>query len=709
MRSASPISPGPRASTPREADAAARPLEELGDDSGSEVGEVGMEGIGRQRSSSAPAGDAMLREASRAAKDAKPKRRNITVLARFRPENAYEVANGGENCISYDADGKSVTVNIDARQAASENHKFMFHKVFPSYATQEDIFDYVGDGAIESFVSGVNCSVFAYGQTGSGKTYTMMGVLDKQGTVVDSQGLIPRMFNRLFSTLRRMEDDHKVELKLNFVELYMERINDLLRRTDDGKGRIGRPNDDGEKMEIREVGDGTLTVTNCTNVEVSMMADAMNVIQSGLQRRATAATSQNVVSSRSHAILIVTLRTEERLTKVHRSSQCYLVDLAGSEKVAKTETFGMRLEEAKMINKSLFSLGQVISALTEKRGRGAAPRHIPYRDSKLTRLLQNSLGGNALTYVVVTCSPSSFNDQETLSSLRFGAKAQMITTAPVRNIHRTVEELEYLLQQAHDEINNQKATIGMMRNQLKSAKVSGQNSVPVLSLNGSGGGGSSSQHVNRLQNYVLESRLSSIISSCLVCPLTQTAMRDPVVALDGYTYERRAIQNYFLNEQNGLLSPITQQRVNATLLVPNLLMRSLFEMCKEEGLLVDPQRGVGLRKAVTIFEIFDIMGVVFDFVDPREVLKFSRINATCARAIYDRERWAPLIKAHCESRPSEVARLVQNASLPAHKLYMLLMENSTATLQKSLQTCIYSSSSISLYSSGLSRRPRAKK
>ena len=375
----------------------------------------------------------------------------------------------------------------------------------------------------------------------------MLGNVNSQGVVADNEGLIPRCFTNLFRQLQERECEMSIELEMNFVELYMERLQDLLYRPDPSMAKRraagsgagvtqGAWRDDAD-MKIRALPDGTTQLTECTAVKVDSMADAMFVVQRGLQVRTTAATKSNQQSSRSHAILILTLKTQNLETQVKRSSQLYFVDLAGSEKVSKTEAEGMRLDEAKVINLSLFTLGQVVSALSMKRKPGQPKPHIPYRDSKLSRLLENSLGGNALTFLVVTCSPNSYNAQETLSTLRFGSKAQEIATRPVKNEFRTVPELEFLLAKQREEIELQKSEIALLRNQLKSHAATQRNAVAHKLGKG-----------HALMNTVIENRCSGVLTSVGMCPLTQRQMRDPVLAMDGFTYERRAITAYLQNE-----------------------------------------------------------------------------------------------------------------------------------------------------------------
>lgn len=715
-----------------------------------EVGEMG----GRQRSNSAPLGErpALFEEVDvdeeddeESPLDGKVKRRNITVIARFRPENAYEVANGGVSAgFQFGPDGKSISMRL--LEKVNETHEFMFNRVFQSYSTQKDMFDYVGEPILDGFFSGANCSVMAYGQTGTGKTYTMMGVVDARGNVVAEVGIIPQLFGRIFRKVQEEEDTATYDVIFTFVELYMERVIDLFgdmvvstvsglpqwMRPPPAKDKDGNPYVE-EKPDIRLAPDGTMYVSNVKNLIVRSVPEALSAVQLGLQRRSTAATKQNELSSRSHAVLVVTMHSKDRESKVERHSQLYLVDLAGSEKVAKTETFGMRLEEAKMINKSLFSLGQVITALTSKRKKKTPPSHVPYRDSKLTRLLQNSLGGNAITFVIATCTPNSFNEQETLSTLRFGSKAQLIKTLPTKNVFRTVEELEYLLQQAKQEIDVQRSTIVLLKNQLRMSGLSCDAERPGTSLGTSGTNKSSSPQrpttsfvgspatggrlppatgaaaeAGLLQGTAAR-RLASVVQSVSICPLSQNFMKDPVVALDGFTYERSALARYLTNESNGMRSPTTGERINASLMIPNLVLKSLFSMCRDAGLnLMAPMDEKGrIRPVTSCFLVFDIVDIIVSNFPLPQILAFARVNTTFARVCYDRSRWTDAVKAMLQTASNQFRDHVATATLPAHKVYLMLKNgegSSTQELSEKLSKLQFRSGGLALYSNGLKSR-----
>ena len=207
----------------------------------------------------------------------------------------------------------------------------------------------------------------------------------------------------------------------------------------------------------------TVFVDGCTELYISSYDEVMEALNVGASNRATSSTNMNNESSRSHSVFIVTITQKNEKSGTVKKGKLYLVDLAGSEKVRKTGASGARLDEAKMINQSLSALGLVIKKLTDERS-----SHVPYRNSKLTRLLQESLGGNAKTALVICCSPSSFNHDETVSTLRFGERAKRVKNRAKINQERTPEELMRLLRAAQKAIMMLEKKIQMLENELTS-------------------------------------------------------------------------------------------------------------------------------------------------------------------------------------------------------------------------------------------------
>mmetsp|Transcript_32272 Transcript_32272/g.97150 ORF Transcript_32272/g.97150 Transcript_32272/m.97150 type:complete len:689 (-) Transcript_32272:591-2657(-) len=325
----------------------------------------------------------------------------VSVYCRIRPLRTAD-ADRGTMLISSD----SKTVSL---AHSGECYNFSFDRVFDSDASQQNMFDGVRVAeCVFDVLGGYNATIFAYGQTASGKTHTMEG-MDIFHPV--TRGIIPRSATALFQACSQAPSDIEFAIKVSFVEIYMERIRDLI----DPFGQK-RTN-----LQIREDPSTGVYVAGCTEAFVTNECELLKCMTIGRKSRATAATGMNEGSSRSHSVLCITVLQRNTETDSKRVGKLVLVDLAGSEMVRKSQAAGQQLEEAKKINKSLSALGQVINALTDEK-----KVHVPYRDSKLTRMLQDSLGGNAKTALIVAASASAENSFETLSTLKFGQRAKAI-------------------------------------------------------------------------------------------------------------------------------------------------------------------------------------------------------------------------------------------------------------------------------------------
>ncbi|KAF9918717.1 hypothetical protein BX616_006423 [Lobosporangium transversale] len=350
---------------------------------------------------------------------------NIKVVCRFRPQNALEIREGGQPIVSFDDNGQSVKV-----ESKEYPGTFTFDRIFPWTAKQNDVFEYSISPIVDDVINGYNGTVFAYGQTGSGKTFTMMGPsIDDEET----KGIIPRIVDKIFASILASPSTMEYTVKVSYMEIYMEKIRDLLNPVNDN-------------LPIHEEKNRGVYVKGLFEVYVSSIAEIHEVMRRGGNSRMVAYTNMNAESSRSHSIFVVTISQKNLLDGSVKSGKLYLVDLAGSEKVGKTGASGQTLEEAKKINKSLSALGMVINALTDGKS-----THIPYRDSKLTRILQESLGGNSRTTLIINCSPSSYNDAETVGTLRFGTRAKSIKNKAKVNQELSAAELKLLLKKAKTE------------------------------------------------------------------------------------------------------------------------------------------------------------------------------------------------------------------------------------------------------------------
>lgn len=338
----------------------------------------------------------------------------VKVVVRIRPQPS-----GGDQGVALNAVGNAgVQLSTSTLDGP---HTFSFDHVAKQTATQSDIFSVAGIPIVENCLKGYNGCVMAYGQTGSGKTYSMLG---KDG-VYEDRGLIQRIFERIFEHAEQHKSDTMVSVSCSFLEIYNEQVGDLLSSS---SSRLGLP--------IREDGrSGSTYVEGMSVHKVKSIQDVVQLLSQGTANRKTGETAMNERSSRSHSIFIATIEQQRQQKTTNFTtttrSRLYLVDLAGSERQKATGTAGDRLREAASINKSLSALGHVIMSLVDQRqGR----RHIPYRDSKLTFLLQEALGGNSRMVMLACVSPSTPNAAETLSTLRFANGAKRI------KIHATSNE-----------------------------------------------------------------------------------------------------------------------------------------------------------------------------------------------------------------------------------------------------------------------------
>eukprot|EP00736_Rhodelphis_marinus_P008897 Rmarinus@m.10842 len=351
----------------------------------------------------------------------------VRVALRCRPLLSKELAERCHECVEV----------INGEQVLLANGRaFTFDHVFGSKSTQEDFFQVVVKPVLESFFQGYNQTLFAYGQTGSGKTYTM-GSGNYEGLKDKDLGVIPRTIREMFLFRDACSASRQVKYQVSFLELYNEDIRDMLDPHSVMKGQT---------LPVREDPSKGVHVDGLSLVEVSSADEMLELLKNGSVCRTTGSTLMNLESSRSHAVFTVTASfVEDRGSEsVRATSKFNFVDLAGSERLKRTGAVGMRRKEGININSGLFALGKVISALADpKRRKG----HVPYRDSKLTRLLQESLGGNSRTVMVACVSPADVNFEETLSTLKYADQAKNIRNKPVLNMDPTQRELLLLRKQ----------------------------------------------------------------------------------------------------------------------------------------------------------------------------------------------------------------------------------------------------------------------
>ena len=359
---------------------------------------------------------------------------SVKVVAKCRPMNRREKEMECRQVLDVDSSTGQCSIS-NAKDRSAPPKTFTFDGAYGGEATNEQLYLDIAFPLVEGVTEGYNGTVFAYGQTGGGKTFTMQGVTEPAA----QRGLIPRAFDHIFDTVAVAEQTRYL-IHASFLEIYNEEVRDLL--GEDTKARL----------ELHERPDGEVFVKDLSLHPVAGVRTCEQIMNRGWKNRATGSTLMNAVSSRSHSIFTIHLeRCDDPAngSKI-RASKLNLVDLAGSERQSKTGAMGDRLKEATKINLSLSALGNVISALVD--GRSA---HIPYRDSKLTRLLQDSLGGNTKTLMIACLSPADRNYEETLSTLRYANRAKSIKNKPRIN----EDPKDALIRQYLEEINRLKTML----------------------------------------------------------------------------------------------------------------------------------------------------------------------------------------------------------------------------------------------------------
>ncbi|CAL0312843.1 unnamed protein product [Lupinus luteus] len=385
---------------------------------------------------------------------------SVKVALHIRPLIDNERQQGCRECVSVTPGKPQVQVG---------SHSFTFDHVYGNGGSPSaNIFEECVAPLVDGLFQGYNATVLAYGQTGSGKTYTMgTGCNDNCQT-----RLIPQVMNALFNKIEALKHQTEFQLHVSFIEILKEEVRDLLDteslgKTETSNGHSGKV-PGRSPIQIREASNGAITLAGSTEVAVSTLQEMAACLEQGSLSRATGSTNMNNQSSRSHAIFTITLEqmhklhsisssnytSEEDMGEEYISAKLHLVDLAGSERAKRTGSDGLRLQEGIHINKGLLALGNVISALGDekKRKEGA---HVPYRDSKLTRLLQDSLGGNSKTVMIACISPADINAEESLNTLKYANRARNIQNKPVANrdlISNDMQQMRQQLKYLQDEL-----------------------------------------------------------------------------------------------------------------------------------------------------------------------------------------------------------------------------------------------------------------
>ncbi|KAL3651105.1 hypothetical protein CASFOL_007508 [Castilleja foliolosa] len=360
---------------------------------------------------------------------------NIRVFCRCRPLNTEEIDGGASVTVDFEAakDGELIV-----KSNGISRKTFKFDAVFSPEADQSDVFEETAPLAM-SVLDGYNVCVFAYGQTGTGKTFTMEGTSE-------ARGVNYRTLEKLFGIIEERKDTYRYEVTVCVLEVYNEQIRDLLSVSPSDS----QPGLSSKRLEIKQVGEGGHHVPGLVEARVNNVSEVWEVLRTGSNGRAVGSTNANEHSSRSHCMHCVMVKGENVINGECTKSKLWLVDLAGSERIAKTEVQGERLKETQNINRSLSALGDVISALATR-----SP-HVPFRNSKLTHLLQDSLGGDSKTLMFVQISPNENDLTETLCSLNFASRVRGIELGPAKKQMDKTELFKY------------KQTVEKLRQDLKS-------------------------------------------------------------------------------------------------------------------------------------------------------------------------------------------------------------------------------------------------
>jgi len=363
----------------------------------------------------------------------KPESKRIQVCVRSRPLNIREIKEEAKDIVYIDEINHECTLLCPPGKqngSARKSITFVFDRCYNSVTNTAQVYNEIPYSLVQSFLEGYNATILAYGQTGSGKSFTMQ-------EDPDHIGLIPRAIVHIFEGKEAEEDDDTLfDVRVSYIEIYNEEIRDLLGE------------DVTQKLEIKQDRVEGLSVHM-----VNSIAQVAMLLKQGIANRITSATTMNAHSSRSHAIFTVYLQViyNDPLGHQHiRKAKLNLVDLAGSERHGKTgisTNSGDAFTESKSINLSLSCLGKVIQALSADK-----PGHVPYRESKLTRLLQDSLGGNARTMMIANISPSDTNFEETLSTLKYAHTTKSVNNKPTMNIEN--DPKDQLIRELQNEIKN---------------------------------------------------------------------------------------------------------------------------------------------------------------------------------------------------------------------------------------------------------------
>ncbi|ORX84455.1 kinesin-domain-containing protein, partial [Anaeromyces robustus] len=360
---------------------------------------------------------------------------SVKVALRIRPLSAKERLNCNRKCLSV------INTNNTPQVIIQPDRKFSFDYIFDENASQKEVYTSCVKPLLLNFIDGFNATILAYGQTGSGKTYSMGTGLETE-IISENQGIVPRAIYELFSILKKKSNlEYKYKLSVTYLELYNEDLNDLLnpklKQVSNNINPTSGNINSNVTLQIREDANGIINWYGVTEIDVDTPEELLNLLEKGSLIRSTGSTDMNIENKNENNEDDNGNKDEKENNDKNKekkwiclSSKFHFVDLAGSERLKRTGAMGERVKEGITINQGLFALGNVINALTDELH---PERHVPYRDSKLTRLLQDSLGGNSKTLMLSCISCCELDYNESLNTLRYASRARMINNEAVIN------------------------------------------------------------------------------------------------------------------------------------------------------------------------------------------------------------------------------------------------------------------------------------
>ncbi|KRW98337.1 P-loop containing nucleoside triphosphate hydrolase [Pseudocohnilembus persalinus] len=457
----------------------------------------------------------------------------VKVAVRCRPISGQEKIDNRKVIVKMNQKRGEIQIENVKHDGGDEDKRYTFDIVLPPEVHQQEVYDLCAYPIVEGILEGYNGTIFAYGQTGTGKSHTMSGKNDPQ----DLQGITPRSFRHIFKAVQGTPNVQFL-VRCSYIELYNEEVRDLL------------SSQYGKKLELREKPDTGVYIKDLSSYTVSNPDDMQRKLDEGHSNRHVGETKMNRESSRSHSIFITTVEMMDVGLdgKPHvRVGKLNLVDLAGSERQRKTEAQGDRLKEAININQSLTTLGNVISALVDGKS-----KHVPYRDSKLTRLLQDSLGGNTKTVMIANIGPVDYNFDETMSTLRYANRAKNIKNKPKINedpkdaqIREYQEELQLLKQQLAQRLGGKIMADGSIKKVIEREKVVDDGGEKIKEMEQK-----ITQEKSELQRNIQEERRK--------IEQEHNLAREQKAQLLKKLKEEEEAQNKFQNEQQEILRKIQQ-------------------------------------------------------------------------------------------------------------------------------------------------------